>query len=299
MTIGGFTYVRNGFKYGYPFIPSIKSLLPLVDELIVVVGDSEDGTREAIVALNNDKIKIIDTVWDDELRQNGKIFATQSNIGLDAVKGSWAFHLQVDEVLHEQDYPIIKKAIAQAGERKEAEGLLFPFLHFWGDFEHVRNTRKTHPYEIRAFKNTGNVRSYKDSQGFRKYSSTQAYETNEAGEKLKVLKVDAPVYHYSYTRHPSLMKQKANYFNRFWHDDQWLRQHLDEQSFDFNDVDKLEPFSGKHPAVMNDVIAAKNWVFRYDPSRSNMSNKDKWIGLLNKMTGRRWFEFENYKLLRQ
>lgn len=67
--ISGFTYVRNGLTYGYPFSASIKSLLPLVDELIVVVGDSDDGTREAVSAIRDSKIKIIDTVWDHELRE--------------------------------------------------------------------------------------------------------------------------------------------------------------------------------------------------------------------------------------
>ena len=45
MKISGFTYVRNGIKLGYPFIPSILSLLPAVDELVVVVGDSGDESR--------------------------------------------------------------------------------------------------------------------------------------------------------------------------------------------------------------------------------------------------------------
>src|SRR6218665_432032 len=147
MRISGFTYVRNGFKYGYPFIPSIQSLLPLVDELIVVVGDSEDETREAIVQLHEPKIKIIDTVWDDELRENGKIFAQQANIGLEAIKDcDWVIHLQVDEVLHEGDHQAIQDMIRKADAHPEAEGLLFPFYHFWGDFRHIRNTRKTHPF---------------------------------------------------------------------------------------------------------------------------------------------------------
>ena len=47
MKISGFTYLRNGFKMGCPFIPSILSLLTAVDEL-VVTGDPEDGAREAI-----------------------------------------------------------------------------------------------------------------------------------------------------------------------------------------------------------------------------------------------------------
>ena len=81
MMITGFTYVRNGFEYQYPFIASIKSLLPIVDELIVVVGDSSHGTRKAIEELGEIKIKIIDSVWDNSLRSGGKLFAEQANVG--------------------------------------------------------------------------------------------------------------------------------------------------------------------------------------------------------------------------
>lgn len=297
MRISGFTYVRNGFKYGYPFIPSIQSLLPLVDELIVVVGDSEDGTREAIVQLNDPKIRIIDTVWDDQLRENGKIFAQQSNLGLEQIDGDWAIHLQVDEVLHEGDHHKLLQMIAEADKDPEVDGLLFPFYHFWGDFQHIRNTRKTHPFEIRAFKNRGTIKSYKDSQGFRKYNSEDDYVNGAEGDKLKVLNTDVPVYHYSYSRNPSLMKKKAEYFDRFWHDDAWVEKHKKERPFDFNEVDRLEFFDKPHPVYMKEIIAAKDWEFDYDPSRSNMSFKDKILFTLNKWTGKRLFEFQNYKLI--
>lgn len=295
--ISGFTYVRNGFKYGYPFIASIQSLLPLVDELIVVVGNSTDDTREAIVNLGDSKIKIIDTVWDEALRENGQIFAQQSNIGLAATQGRWAFHLQVDEVLHEADYAEILNTIAAAELNTNVEGILFPFLHFWGDFRHIRNTRKTHPYEIRVFKKTPQIKSYKDSQGFRKYPSEAAYKTGHPGEKLKVWKTKARIFHYSYSRHPSLMKQKATYFNRFWHNDEWVAKHTEPADFDFNAVDYLETFDEIHPKYMQSTIAAQNWTFTYDPSKSNMSFKDKIMFWLNRLTGKRWFEFENYTIV--
>ena len=297
MKISGFTYVRNGFKYGYPFIPSIQSLLPLVDELIVVVGDSEDGTREAVVQLNDPKIRIIDTIWDDKLRESGKIFAQQANLGLAAITGDWAIHLQVDEVLYEQDQARLLQLIQEADKAPEVEGLLFPFYHFWGDFQHIRNTRKTHPFEIRAFKNRGSIKSYKDSQGFRRYASEADYANGAEGTKLKVWNSGIPVYHYSYSRNPSLMKKKAEYFSRFWHDDAWVARHATEQAFDFNEVDHLEFFDKPHPVYMKEVIAAKDWDFRYDPSRSNMSFKDRIMFVLNRWTGKRLFEFENYKLI--
>lgn len=190
MKISGFTYVRNGINYQYPFLASIQSLLPIVDEMIVVVGDSTDGTRDAILALNDEKIKIVDSIWDEDSRKNGKIFAHQSNLGIEQITGDWAIHIQADEVLHENDIEQILNFINLADKMPEVDGLLFPFLHFWGDYKHIRNTRKTHGYEIRAFKNTGHVFSFHDSQGFRKYTSYDSYKNGETGKKMKVINTE-------------------------------------------------------------------------------------------------------------
>jgi len=289
MQIGGFTYVRNGFAFGYPFLASLHSLLPLVDELVVAVGDSTDGTREAISTLENPKIKIIDTVWDESLRENGKIFAEQSDLALNNISGDWAIHLQVDEVLHENDQQRIADTLKTVNANKKVDGLLFPFLHFWGDYQHIRNTRRTHRFEIRAFRNTGNIRAYKDSQGFRNY------EQNPKGEKLKVMKIDTPIYHYSYVRPPQLMTRKANYFHRFWHDDTWLKKNTGKTIFDYNQVDKLEPFEGSHPQYMKEIMKKKDWEFTYDPAQTNMKIKDQILYKFEKLTGIRPFEYRNYK----
>ena len=144
MQIDGFTYVRNGFKMGYPFLASIQSLLPIVNRLIVVVGNSDDGTREAIENLNNDKIEIVDNIWDENKRNSGDIFREQSDIGINHLTGDWAFHLQADEVLMESSIDEILKLIKLADGIDYVDGLLFPFYHFWGDYKHIGNPRRTH-----------------------------------------------------------------------------------------------------------------------------------------------------------
>ena len=188
--ISGFTYVRNGITYGYPFLASIHSILPIVDELIVVVGDSTDGTREAISKIQDSRIKIVDSIWDKDLRKNGKVFAQQSNLGIKHLKGDWCLHMQADEVIHESDQKSVKDNIKLASEDDLVDGLLFRFYHFWGDYNYIRDTRNVHRYEIRAFKNQRNTYSYKDSQGFRKYTSYDTYQAGEKGKKLLVLNLN-------------------------------------------------------------------------------------------------------------
>ena len=295
MKVSGFTYVRNGFSFGYPFVASIKSLLPIVDELVVVVGDSEDGTREAIENIGDSKLRIIDTIWDEESRKSGRIFAEQANVGLDNITGDWCFHLQVDEVLHETVKDEIFELINIVEGRDNVDGIIFPFHHFWGDYNHIRNTRKTHKYETRLFKNNRNIFSYRDSQGFRKHNLGDA---NEKGIKLNVLKTGVHIYHYSYTRNPKLMKKKSNYFHRFWHNDRWLKENTNNLEFDYNNVDKLELFKGEHPIYMKDVISSQDWEFEYDPSKSNMDIKDKILNKIEELTKRRFFSYENYKLIK-
>jgi hypothetical protein len=299
-TISGFTFVRNGFAFGYPFVPSIQSLLPLVDELIIVVGDSEDGTREAIEAIKDSRIVIVDSVWDMSRRESGSIFAEQSNMGLSRIQGDWGVHLQVDEVLHESAPERLRSWIQKGNARPDVAGLTLPFLHFWGDFKHIRHTRRTHAAEVRLFKNDGSVRSYKDSQGFRQYPSETAYQEGHPGQKLRVLLAnDCPIYHYSYARHPRLMRKKDDFFHRFWHDDAWLaaRAAATPTEFDFNDVDRLDRFEGAHPAVMQEVIAAQDWQFTYDPKRSNMTLKDSVLNGIERITGKRFFTFRNYRIV--
>jgi hypothetical protein len=44
MKVSGFTFIRNAIKYDYPIVEAIQSILPLCDEVVVAVGNSEDET---------------------------------------------------------------------------------------------------------------------------------------------------------------------------------------------------------------------------------------------------------------
>jgi len=73
MKVSGFSFVRNAVKLDYPVVESIMSILPMVEEFVISVGKSDDGTLEMIRALNEPKIKIIESIWDDSLRSGGKV----------------------------------------------------------------------------------------------------------------------------------------------------------------------------------------------------------------------------------
>lgn len=299
MLISGFSYIRNGFTFGYPFLQAFESILPICDEFVIAVGDSTDGTREAIAELDPDKIKIIDTVWDMSLRQGGRIFAQQANVALDHIRGRWGFHIQADEVIHEDDLPRIREAVLKYDDDPRVEGLLFPFLNFWGSYHYIGITRRWHRYEVRVIRNQPGVRSYRDSQGFRRHSSVETHDQgSEKGEKLRVKKIDVPVFHYNYVRHPKLMKKKEDYFHRFWHDDKWLRDNLsDTGETDYAGIDILETFTGSHPKLMRPLIEAQDWEFEFDRSQVKLSFKDWLLYRIEKLTGWRPGEYRNYRLI--
>lgn len=301
MKVSAFTYVRNGLQLDYPFIESIQSILPITDEFIVVIGDSEDGTRQAVEALHNSKIKIIDTVWDDNIRSGGKIFAQQANIGLDNVSknADWIFHLQADEVIHEKDLPVIKSAMEKYLYQVKVEGLLFDFINFFGDYMHYAPSRRYHQKEIRIIRNNPHFRSYQDSQGFRSFNNPQNI-WEEKGRKLFVKKIDAAVYHYSYVKDPKIqLKKHLAFGNRWQENDDWMNAFIEQNKngYDYGRIDFLYKFKGTHPAIMQNRIKKKDWNFNYDSSKNDMSFKEKALKLLQDVTGKQFFIYKNYKLI--
>ncbi len=299
MKISGFSFVRNGFDYGVPFLEAIQSILPICDEFIMVVGDSADGTREAVQNLHSPKIKIIDTIWNMNLREGGKIFAEQTNIGLDAVSGDWAFHIQADEVIHENAVLKIKKAIEQNHYEQKVEGFILPFYHFWGGYNYIRNSRRIHLHEVRIFRTALGVRSYRDSQGFRKFTSIENYmHQKEKGKKLQVKKIDAPIFHYNGIRPPQDFRKKAEQMGIFYQSEEKVQQELNEREYHWDKIDRVAPFTGTHPAVMQPKVDAQNWEYVYRPEKSVWKIKDRIMQPIEDVLGFKIGEYKNYKLLK-
>lgn len=303
MKVSAFTYVRNGIMLDYPFIESIKSVLPLVNEFVVVIGNSTDGTREAVENINNLKIKIVDSIWDENNRTGGLIFAQQSNIGLDNVNknADWLFHIQADEVIHEEDYTEIQEAMNNYVNDQRVEGFLFNFLNFYGDYNYYAPSRRFHQHEIRIIRNNPKIRSYRDSQGFRKFDNPGFY-LNEKGKKLNVVKLSAKVYHYSYVKNPvTQLKKQIAFGNRYRQDDDWISEYLKENkdAFRYDKIDFLTKFQGTHPRFMSDRIKKQDWSFNYKYNPGNMSLKERLLKLIQDTTGKQIFTYKNYKILKR
>lgn len=287
MKVTGFTFIRNAIKYDYPVVEAITSILPLCDEFIVAVGKSEDETLQLIKNINSPKIKIIETVWDDTLREGGQVLADETNKALKAISAhsTWAFYIQADECVHEKYLPAIKEAMLKWKDDKQVGGLLFNYLHFYGSYDYIGDSRKWYRKEIRIIRNDSGITSYRDAQGFRKN-----------GEKLKVKPIDAFVYHYGWVKPPQLQQAKLEVFNRLWHDEEWMKKNIKQANeFDYSQIDSLAQFKDTHPAVMLQRIKNKNWKFTFDPSQKKFSLKSHLLMFVEKHTGWRIGEYKNYR----
>src|SRR5207244_3197937 len=157
MKVSGFTFCRNAVRYDYPLVESIRSILPIVDEFIVNVGRCDDGTLELVRSIGDPKIRMIESVWDETLRKDGLIYSQQTNIALAQCTGDWAFYLQADEVVHEDDLPAIRAAMHAHQDNPVVKGLIFRYLHFVGDYWSI-NPWFYHK-AVRIIRNNGDLES--------------------------------------------------------------------------------------------------------------------------------------------
>jgi hypothetical protein len=288
MKVAGFTIIRNAIKFDYPVIEAITSILPICDEFIVAVGNSEDETLQLIKGINSPKIKIIETVWDDSLRQGGQVLAIETNKAFDAISKDvdWCFYIQSDECVHEKHLASIKEAMQKYKDDKQVEGLLFNYVHFYGTYNYVGNSRRWYRKEIRIIKNDKSIRSYKDAQGFRKTDNS----------KLKVKPISAEIYHYGWVKPPKAQQAKQEYFHKMWHDDEWMKKNIAQvEEFDYSQIDSLEEFKGTHPQVFQNRVKVADWKFNFDSSQIKLSAKDKFLLFIEKTTGWKVGEYKNYK----
>lgn len=288
MKISGFTVVRNGVLMGYPVLESIRSILPIVDEFVVGVGQSDDQTKEMILSLNDPKIHVFDAFWDTAKTKGGLILSEKTNEALDRCRHDWCFYLQADEIVHEDDLPAIQAAIEHHGNDPRIEGLLFKYIHFYGSYSTIATSRRWYRNEVRIVRKSSGIRSHNDAQGFR-----------VAGEKPRVALANARVFHYGWVKPPQRMGEKSKLLNRWWHGNK--RDHEFDE-FEYDRQYGLRPFEGTHPRVMHSLVESQDWQF--DPTRrlSDWTFKDLNLlasDIFEKVFKHRIGEYRPYRLERK
>jgi len=244
--VSGITFIKNGLSLGYPIRESVESILPICDEVIINVGfDSEsltndDGTWDYLNDhFKGPKFKFLKSWWDPAKRKDGLVLSEQTNIAMRAATGKYLQYIQGDEALHEQDHQKILDKIKILEARKDIDGLVFKYCHFYGNVNVEKFSKNVYKREVRLVRNDKNILSWKDAQGFR----------HQDGSKLNCLSVDATVYHYGWARKESIMSKKIQSFEKLYHGE--THQSKD---FGYRRFWGLRPFTGTHPKVM------QNWI---------------------------------------
>jgi len=250
MKVSGFTFCKNVVKFDFPVLEAITSILPVVDEFIVNVGKSEDETLDVIRSLKDDRIRIVESVWDETLKADGRIFGIQQDIALSHCTGDWAFLVQADEVIHERDLPVIKEAMAEAWKTPNVLGLVFRMLHFKGDYWSLDPWmyRKA----TRIIRNHCGIHSTTDCCDFRTTEKDQMIKSGPNGRLI-----NARVYHYGYVKQSKVLQEKLAY-QHSRHDGERLTQEdiaaRTTYLSQFPNYEVLKTFRGTHPKVMEERV---------------------------------------------
>lgn len=290
MKISGFSFVRNAIKYGYPVVESLQSLFPLCDEVVVAVGDSDDGTLELLHSLNEPMLRIIPTVWDERHLGGGRILAQQTDVAYHHCTGDWCIYLQADEVFHEADADLLRHEIATAHKDLRLEALIMRYLHFYGSYDFVGTGRQWYRREIRAVRRLPNIISWRDAQGFRKT------DADGNAVKLRARQTDVRVFHYGWVREPKTQQRKLNNSNRLYNPDTPEVEEETSNGFDYDSAYAVELYTQSHPALMQPRIAHdREWTRHFKAER--LKPKPLLVLLtdeIERLTGWRIGEYRNF-----
>src|SRR5438094_5965250 len=267
MKVSGFTFCRNAVRYDYPVVEAIQAMLPIVDEFVVNVGRCEDGTLELIRSISDPTIRVVESLWDETLRKDGLIYSQQTNIALSHCTGDWAFYLQADEVIHEDDLPQIVRAMQTHLHTADVKGLVFRYLHFVGDYW------STNPWfyhkAVRIIRNNGEVESCGDEVGFH-FKATGQYL--QSGPREWLAPSGARVFHYGWVKEPKTMLAKKREQTKVYHGNAPPPSTAKLDTLDtceFGDYEILKEFRGSHPVVMRSIVETAS---RVAPRRNRWLN---------------------------
>ncbi|MFA7237993.1 MAG: hypothetical protein WC058_14105 [Phycisphaeraceae bacterium] len=292
MPIIGFSFGKDLVRLGYPVVQSVRSVLPICDRFVFVVGKSDDGTRELVASIDPRKVEIVDSEWPD-VKVDGTVLSIEANKALDAAtpapapapgSKSWGFYIQADEVVHEDDLPKIKAACERWAEHDQVKALLFRYLHFVMDYQ------TTDPWMYhkasRIVRLDGSCRIIGDACGpaMTGYSGNVGnrdgyLDKNFLGTYVQWAtpapgsKDSARIFHYGWVKTRAQLDAKLDMVRQLWWgtlDDAERRRRETHKFGKFMErYPILKNYRGTHPAVMRELIAQHP---QYRPGRNRWLN---------------------------
>jgi len=261
MKVSAFTFIKNGQLLGYPFIQSIKSILPIVDEFIINVGLGEDSTLDEIKKINDPKIRIIQSHWNDNMKDRGFVYGQQKMVAQYNCTGDWAFYIEGDEIYHENDLDRIHMSMKEHLNNSNVEALIFDFYHFYGNGNSYLDSPGWYRTEARIIKNS--LRTYAPDGLF-----WVVLDSNKNGRYPKAKHTGAKCYHYGWVRSENQMNLKSEKVQKYWGGS--------AKKIDYSKMDQsiIKKFQGTHPKIIQNWLPNDIGLFKADPSYK-LTNKQK------------------------
>jgi hypothetical protein len=285
MRVSAFTFIKNGQILGYPFIQSIQSILPIVDEFVINVGQSEDDTLALIQSINDPKIRIIQSIWNNNMHDRGYVYGQQKMIAQFNCTGDWAFYIEGDEVYHEDELDKIKASMQEHVDNPEVEALVFDFYHFYGNANSYLDSPGWYRSEARIIKNS--VRSYAPDGLF-----WLVLDSNKKGRYPKAKHTGVHCYHYGWVRSEEQMNLKSQKVQQYWGGE--------PAKIDYSQMDQsiIKEFSGAHPETVQDWLPQDKGIYQADPNYepTKKQKKHRLILKLEKLFGLELSK-KHYKLI--
>ena len=253
MKVSAFTFIKNGQILGYPFLESIQSILPIVDEFVINVGESEDNTLELIHSIKDKKIRIIESRWNEEMQDRGYVYGQQKMIAQFNCSGDWAFYIEGDEIYHENDLEQIKKSMEIHLSDPNVEALVPDFNHFYGNANSVLNSPGWYRSEARIIKNS--VRSYSPDSLF-----WLILDSNKKGRYPRAKHLGVACYHYGWVRSEDQMNLKSIKVQKYWGGE--------PVKINYSQMDQeiIQKFQGTHPKIIKDWLPKDIGLYKVDSS---------------------------------
>jgi hypothetical protein len=269
MKVSAFTFIKNGQILGYPFLQSIQSILPIVDEFVINVGLSEDETLDMIRSIQDKKIRIIQSTWNDGMNSRGYVYGQQKMIAQFNCTGDWAFYIEGDEVYHEEDLEKIQKSMELHLNDSKVEALVFDFKHFYGNANTILDSPGWYRTEARIIKNS--VRSYAPDGLF-----WLVLESNKKGRYPWAKHTGASCYHYGWVRSEDQMNLKSAKVQKYWG--------KNHKKIDYSQIDQsiIKEFQGTHPKVLKEWLPKASSLYKVDRGYK-VSKKEKKHRLMIKL----------------
>lgn len=251
-----FSIIRNGITNGYPFVEAYGSWLREADRIVIVDGESDDGTKDALdeLAAIAPQLEVVSRPW-PTTGTGGVAIAELTQAALDLARpgASRLVYVQADEVFTPAQRELMSAGTATALEFAGC-------VNFWNSFDAVLSNDFPLSY-VRAFPADDVVRSIGDGFSFELGSIPIERTTDE-------------ILHYGWCFPVNILKKHDSH-SRLYRDHpayalrgRLARSLLDTGSFDRRLLDALAPqyrpvpYEGEHPRSVAHLLGQP----LYDPN---------------------------------